>query len=192
MKYPAVFLDRDGTINEEVGYLNDPSRLKLLPGVAEALKILKNAGFKLIVITNQSGPARGYFPKELVFEINELIQKRLSKKGVILDDFFICFHHPDERCNCRKPKPGLILQALEKYPIDLKKSYLIGDKIIDIETAKSLGIKNILVLTGYGKGELKYIAPKKKIYPDFIAKNLKEAAEIILKDFRNSGEDFNS
>ncbi len=192
MKYPAVFLDRDGTINEEVGYLNDPSRLKLLPGVAEALKILKNAGFKLIVITNQSGPARGYFPKELVFEINELIQKKLSKKGVILDDFFICFHHPDEKCNCRKPKPGLILQALEKYPIDLKKSYLIGDKIIDIETAKSLGIKNILVLTGYGKGELKYIAPKKKIYPDFIAKNLKEAAEIILKDFRNSGEDFNS
>ena len=192
MKYPAVFLDRDGTINEEVGYLNDPSRLKLLPGVAEALKILKNAGFKLIVITNQSGPARGYFPKELVFEINELIQKRLSKKGVILDDFFICFHHPDEKCNCRKPKPGLILQALEKYPIDLKKSYLIGDKIIDIETAKSLGIKSILVLTGYGKGELKYIAPKKEIYPDFIAKNLKEAAEIILKDFRNSGEDFNS
>ncbi len=192
MKYPAVFLDRDGTINEEVGYLNDPSRLKLLPKVAEALKILKNAGFKLIVITNQSGPARGYFPKELVFEINELIQKRLSKKGVTLDDFFICFHHPDEKCNCRKPKPGLILQALEKYPIDLTKSYLIGDKIIDIETAKSLGIKNILVLTGYGKGELKYIAPKKKIYPDFIAKNLKEAAEIILKDFRNSGEDFNS
>jgi len=156
MKYPAVFLDRDGTINEEVGYLNDLSRLKLLPGVGEALKLLKDNGFKLIVITNQSGPARGYFPEALVHEANELIQKRLRKKGVQIDDFFICFHHPDEKCNCRKPKTGLILQALEKYPIDLKKSYMVGDKIVDIETAYNAGIKGILVLTGYGKGELKY------------------------------------
>jgi D-glycero-D-manno-heptose 1,7-bisphosphate phosphatase len=192
MKYPAVFLDRDGTINEEVGYLNDLSRLKLLPGVGEALKLLKDNGFKLIVITNQSGPARGYFPEALVHEANELIQKRLRKKGVQIDDFFICFHHPDEKCNCRKPKTGLILQALEKYPIDLKKSYMVGDKIVDIETAYNAGIKGILVLTGYGKGELKYVAPRKGIYPHFVAKNLKEAAEFIIKDFLSSSEDSNS
>ncbi|MDF2953218.1 MAG: Histidinol phosphatase/D-glycero-mannoheptose bisphosphatephosphatase [Thermodesulfobacterium sp.] len=182
MKVPAVFLDRDGTLNEEMGYINDLSRLKLLPNVAEALKLLKNHGFKLIVVTNQSGPARGYFPKELVFKTNELLQKKLKKRGISIDDFFICFHHPDENCSCRKPKPGLIKQALEKYPIELKKSYLIGDKIIDIETAQNIGIKGILVLTGYGKGELKYVAPKKKVKPYFVAKDLKEAAEFIIKD----------
>lgn len=191
MKYPAVFLDRDGTINEEMGYINDLSRLKLLPGVAEALRLLKSYGFKLIVISNQSGPARGYFPESLVFEANELLQKRLKKRGAFIDDFFICFHHPEDNCSCRKPKPGLILQALEKYPIDLEKSYLIGDKIIDIETAQNIGIKGILVLTGYGKGELKYVAPKKGIFPYFVAKNLKEAAQFIIKDFQK-GENSNS
>jgi D-glycero-D-manno-heptose 1,7-bisphosphate phosphatase len=182
MKDPAVFLDRDGTINEEMGYINDLSRLRILPGVAEALKLLKSHGFKLIVISNQSGPARGYFPKELVFETNELLQKRLKKKSVSIDDFFICFHHPEENCSCRKPKPGLILKALKKYSIDLERSYLIGDKIIDIETAKNAGIKGILVLTGYGKGELKYVAPQKGIAPYFVAKDLKSAAEFIIKD----------
>ena len=182
MQYPAVFLDRDGTINEEMGYINDLSRLRLLPGVADALKRLKEHGFLLIVVTNQSGPARGYFPESLVYETNELLQKRLKKKGVSIDDFFICFHHPEDNCPCRKPKPGLIIQALEKYPIELKKSYLIGDKIIDIETAKNAGIKGILVLTGYGRGELKYVAPKKGITPDFVAKDLREAAEFIIKD----------
>jgi D-glycero-D-manno-heptose 1,7-bisphosphate phosphatase len=182
MKDPAVFLDRDGTINEEMGYINDLSRLRILPGVATALKFLKSYGFKLIVISNQSGPARGYFPKELVFETNELLQKRLMKKGVSIDDFFICFHHPEENCSCRKPKPGLILQALKKYSIDLERSYLIGDKIIDIETARNAGIKGILVLTGYGKGELKYVAPQKGIFPYFVAKDLESAAEFIIKD----------
>jgi D-glycero-D-manno-heptose 1,7-bisphosphate phosphatase len=181
-KKPAVFLDRDGTINEEMGYINDLSRVRLLPGVAEGLKLLQDRGFKLIVITNQSGPARGYFPEDLVFEVNQLITRRLAKKGVKLDDFFVCLHGPNEGCNCRKPNPGLVLQALEKYPIELEKSYFIGDKIVDVETGKRLGIKTILVLTGYGKGELKYVAPKKGIYPDWVAKNLKEAAEIIIRN----------
>ena len=181
-KTRAVFLDRDGTINEEVGYLNDLSRLKLLPRVWEGLKLLKQKGFKLIVITNQSGVARGYFPKELVYQTNKLIQKRLSKKGVILDDFFICFHLPDEGCDCRKPKPGMIFEAARKHNVDLRSSYMVGDKLIDIETGKNAGLKTVLVLTGYGKGELKYMIPKKKIYPDFIAENLIEAAKIIIKD----------
>ena len=182
-KFPAVFLDRDGTINEEVGYLNHISRLKLIPRCAEGLKLLKENGFKLIVVTNQTGPARGYFPKELVFEVNKLLQKRLKKRGVEIDDFFICFHLPEENCNCRIPKPGLVYQALKKHPIILEKSYVVGDKLVDIELAKNLGIKSVLVLTGYGKGELEYVAPKKGVYPDFIAKDLKEAAQIILEDF---------
>lgn len=182
MGVPAVFLDRDGTINEEVGYLNDLSRLKLLPKVWEGLKVLKDRGFKLIVVTNQSGVARGYFPKELVHQANELIQKRLSKKGVILDDFFVCFHLPDSGCSCRKPKPGLIFDAAKKHDIDLSRSYMVGDKLIDIETGKNAGLKTILVLTGYGRGELKYVAPKKGVYPDFVAEDLREAAKIIIKD----------
>ncbi len=183
-KSPAVFLDRDGTINEEVGYLNHITRLKLLPHSAEGLKLLKDAGFRLIVVTNQTGPARGYFPKELVFQTNDLLQKRLKRKGVQIDDFFVCFHLPEENCNCRKPKPGLIYQALKKYPISLSDSYVIGDKLIDIELGKNLGIKTILVLTGYGRGELEYVAPKKGIYPDFIAENLVEAGKIILEDLK--------
>lgn len=182
---PAVFLDRDGTINEEMGYINDLSRVKILPKVAEALKILKKHGFKLIVITNQSGPARGYFPEELVFKTNEYIREKLRKKGAVLDDFFVCLHSPEDGCECRKPKPGLILQAVKTHHIDLKRSYFVGDRILDIETAYNAGIKGILVLTGYGKGELKYVAPKKNIYPHFVAKNLKEAAEYIIADFFN-------
>lgn len=179
---PAVFLDRDGTINEEMGYINDLSRVRILPKVAEALKILKEHGFKLIVITNQSGPARGYFPEELVFKTNEYIKEKLKKRGAVLDDFFVCLHSPEENCECRKPKPGLIFQAVKVHNIDLGRSYFIGDRILDIETAHNVGIKGILVLTGYGKGELKYVAPKKNVYPHFIARNLREAAQYILSD----------
>jgi len=179
---PAVFLDRDGTINEEVGYLNHISRLRLLPGVAEALKLLKNAGFKLIVITNQSGVARGYFPLSLVDEVHKEIQKRLRRRGVQIDDFFVCLHSPDEGCNCRKPKPGLVLEAVKQHGILLEKSYVIGDKAVDLELAQNLGIKGILVLTGYGRGELEYVLPRKGIKPYFVAKDLKEAARFILED----------
>ena len=181
-KYPAVFLDRDGVINEEVGYLNHISRLRLISGVAEALKMLKQAGFKLIVITNQSGVARGYFPFSLVEEVHKEIQRRLRRKGVQLDDFFVCLHGPDDGCNCRKPKPGLVLEAVEKHGISLEKSYVIGDKAVDIELAQNLGIKGILVLTGYGRGELEYVIPRKGIKPYFVAKDLKEAARFILED----------
>ncbi len=185
-KVPAVFLDRDGTINEEVGYLNHISRLKLLPGVGKALKILKDAGFKLIVVTNQSGVARGYFPKDLVFQVNQEIQRRLKRFGVQIDDFFICFHSPSENCTCRKPKTGLIEAAIKKHNLLLEKSYVIGDKAVDIELGLNAGIKSILVLTGYGRGELEYVFPQKNLKPYFVAENLLSAAEFILKDFKDS------
>ncbi|MCS7279744.1 MAG: HAD family hydrolase [Thermodesulfobacteriaceae bacterium] len=183
-KIPAVFLDRDGTINEEVGYLNHPSRLRILKGVPQALKKLQEAGFKLFVVTNQSGPARGYFPYELVDKIHELIKKRLSKYGVEIAEFLVCLHHPSENCPCRKPKIGLIEKALSLYPIDISKSYVIGDRLIDVELALNSGIKGILVLTGYGKGELEFVLPQRDFKPHFIAKNLLEAVNFILKDLR--------
>ncbi len=180
--FPAIFLDRDGTINEEVGYLNHPSRLKILKGVPQALKKLQEAGFKLFIVTNQSGPARGYFPYELVDQIHNLIKKRLKKYGVEITEFLVCFHHPSENCHCRKPKTGLIEKALSFYSIDISKSYVIGDKCIDLELAQNVGMKGILVLTGYGKGELQYVLPQKNVKPYFIAKNLLEAANFILNE----------
>jgi D-glycero-D-manno-heptose 1,7-bisphosphate phosphatase len=179
-KFPAVFLDRDGTINEEVGYLNHISRLKILPGVPKALKLLQEAGFKLFVVTNQSGPARGYFPKELVEEIHREIIKRLRRFGVNIEEFLVCLHHPDENCFCRKPKTGLLELAFSKYPLDKERSFVIGDRLIDVELAKNFGLKSILVLTGYGRGEAEYILPQKKFQPDFIAENLLSAANFII------------
>jgi len=179
--FPAVFLDRDGTINEEVGYLNHLSRLKILRGVPKALKLLQEAGFKLFVVTNQSGPARGYFPYELVEIVNQEIVKRLRRFGVRIEEFFVCLHHPEENCSCRKPKTGLLERAFSKYPIDREKSFVIGDRLIDVELAKRAGLKGILVLTGYGRGEAEYLLPKNQIKPDFIAENLLEAANFILK-----------
>ncbi|MCS7150572.1 MAG: HAD family hydrolase [Caldimicrobium sp.] len=181
-RYPAIFLDRDGTINEEMGYLNHLSRLRILRGVPEALKRLQKAGFKLFVVTNQSGPARGYFPKELVYKINTELSRRLKRHGVVIEDFFICFHHPNDNCPCRKPKTGLIEEALRRYPIDTNRVYIIGDRLNDVELAKRSGFKGILVLTGYGRGEAEYLLPQSNIKPDYIAKDLREAADFILKD----------
>ncbi len=180
--FPAVFLDRDGTINEEVGYLNHISRLKILPGVPQAIKKLKEAGFKVFIVTNQSGPARGYFPESLVEEIHREIQRRLQREGAQIDDFFVCLHHPNENCACRKPKTGLVEKALSQYPIDLQKSYVIGDRLLDIELALNVGIKGILVLTGYGMGEAQYLLPQKAYKPYYIAKDLLSAVDFILRD----------
>ncbi len=177
---PAVFLDRDGTINEEVGYLNHPSRLRILPRVAKALKTLVDRGVLLFVVTNQSGPARGYFPEELVYQINSLIEQRLKRKGVKFQEFLVCLHHPEENCNCRKPKTGLLELAFSKYTIDKNRSFVIGDRWVDIELAKRAGLKSILVLTGYGRGELEYVLPKKNLWPDYVAKNLEDATSYIL------------
>lgn len=183
-RYPAVFLDRDGTINEEVGYLNHLSRLRLIRGVGKALRTLQERGIRLFVVTNQSGPARGYFPVELVDIVNEEIRKRLRKQNVIIEDFFVCLHHPEEACSCRKPKTGLIEMAFAKYPIDRERSYVIGDRVTDIELAKNAGLKGILVLTGYGRGELEYVLPRKSVRPDYIAEDLFDAVNYILTDLK--------
>lgn len=175
-KNQAIFLDRDGVINEEVNYLSNPDDFKIIPGSLEALKILKQKGFLLIVITNQAGIARGYFTKESLNQIHDRMRDVLNKSNLTLDDIFVCPHHPDftGSCDCRKPKPGMILAAQKKYNIDLDNSYMVGDTLKDIETGLAANCKTVLVLTGYGLEECKKIAG---IKPDFICENLLEFAK---------------
>lgn len=174
----AIFLDRDGVINKEVGYLSTPDNLELIEGSIEALKILKEKGYLLIIITNQAGIARGYFTEKAVEKIHIKLIKILKEKKIFLDDIFYCPHHPEFTgdCECRKPKPGMIFKAKKKFNINLKKSFMIGDTLRDIETGKNAQCITVLVLTGYGIEERKKID---SIQPDYIFSNLFEFAKNI-------------
>ena len=187
MERPAVFLDRDGTINEQKGYINHPSRFVILPGVHEAIGLLNRNDYRVIIISNQSGVARGYFPIDLVREVHELLNAALREKDCTVDGIFFCPHHPrgiipeyQQDCDCRKPKTGLIKQARNIYDIDMSNSYVVGDRYSDIELANRLNLKGILVKTGYGRGEIEYILPGKK-QPAYIAEDLLRAVEWIVK-----------
>ncbi|MFX1419057.1 MAG: D-glycero-beta-D-manno-heptose 1,7-bisphosphate 7-phosphatase [Promethearchaeota archaeon] len=171
----AVFLDRDGVINKEVSYLSDPKNFKFIKGSIDALKILKRKGFLLIIITNQAGIARGIFTEKILEVIHNKMLKTLKHNDVQIDNIYYCPHHPDFTgpCNCRKPHPGMILEAQLNFNIDLNNSYMVGDTLNDIETGKAANCKTVLVLTGYGKKEKKKIS---SIIPDMIFKNLKEFA----------------
>ncbi|MFX0072309.1 MAG: D-glycero-beta-D-manno-heptose 1,7-bisphosphate 7-phosphatase [Candidatus Hermodarchaeota archaeon] len=175
-KKHAIFLDRDGVINKEVNYLADPAQFEFIPGSIEALKIFKQNGFLLIVITNQAGIARGFFSEETLNQIHNKMKKILNQNGIILDDIFYCPHHPDftGQCDCRKPKPGMILKAQRKYNIDLQASFMVGDTLIDIKTGQAANCKTVLVLTGYGRKERDKIL---SIKPDYIFENLLEFAK---------------
>ena len=171
----AIFLDRDGVINKEVSHLSDPEDFEFIPGSIEALKLLKQKDFLLIVITNQAGIARGIFTEETLKLIHHKMIKILEQNNIKLDDIYYCPHHPEFTgpCDCRKPKPGMILKAQTKYNIDLTKSFMVGDTLNDIQTGKAAKCKTVLVLTGYGAEEQKKIGI---IVPDMIFKNLKEFA----------------
>jgi len=172
-KQPAVFLDRDGTLIEEVNYLSRVEDLRLFPFTADAVKLLKDNGFLVIVVTNQSGIGRGIFDEAAMHAIHEKIQSEVS--GMI-DAFYFCPHLPCDGCNCRKPSIGMIEAALADFDIDLENSWMVGDKQIDLETGKMAGIRNVLVLTGYGllhKNLLEHV-------PDIIVENLDGAAKSII------------
>ncbi len=171
-KEKAVFLDRDGTLIEDTGYLNSFSNLKIFPGVKEALQGLKRAGFKLIGVTNQSGIARGLVSEEFVNASNAYLQENLG-----IDSFYYCSHHPDSGCQCRKPGPMFLRKARLEHRINLKASYVIGDTTIDILLAKAVNAKGILVLTGHDK---------ESEQADFVAQNLTEAVDWILNENRES------
>ncbi len=181
----AVFLDRDGTLNEDPGYLGDPSKLTLFPGAGKALCILKKAGFKLIVISNQSGVARGLISSEMVDMVNRRLNELLKEDNASVDAFYVCPFHPDfnsaEECTCRKPSPALVLKAAEDHRIDLKQSYFIGDAVSDIECGFNAGCKTILVKTGYG-AETFSILQKQNKFPSFVAENIMEACSFIYND----------
>ncbi|MGP8153204.1 MAG: D-glycero-alpha-D-manno-heptose-1,7-bisphosphate 7-phosphatase [Smithella sp.] len=190
-KNTAVFLDRDGTINEEVGYLDSLDKLKIIPCAYEAIRLINESGMKAVVISNQAGVARGLFTEDLVKIINEHLQTALRQKGAYINNFYYCPHHPTEGlepyrqvCECRKPAPGMLLQAAQDLNIDLTKSYLVGDRFNDMEAAKIVGVKGILVKTGFGQGLLQDDGPDKATpqnIPDFIATDILEAVKWILK-----------
>jgi D-glycero-D-manno-heptose 1,7-bisphosphate phosphatase len=189
-KNTAVFLDRDGTINEEVGYLDSLDKLKIIPGAYEAIRLINESEMKAVVISNQAGVARGLFPEDFVKITHEYLQNALRKKGAYIDNFYYCPHHPTEGielyrqdCNCRKPAPGMLLRAAQDLNIDLTKSYLVGDRFRDMEAAKKAGVKGVLVKTGYGQELLQDDGPDKATEegkPDFIAADILEAVKWIL------------
>jgi D-glycero-D-manno-heptose 1,7-bisphosphate phosphatase len=183
----AVFLDRDGTLNEDPGYLGDPQLLSLYPDTGKALAFLKNKlNFKLIVISNQSGIARGLITKEKVDAVNAKVNELLLKENVQIDAFYYCPYHPDfsseEECACRKPSPELVLRSAAEFNIDLSKSYFIGDAVSDIECGFNANLKTILVKTGYGKDSFSILQKLNKM-PSFVAENILDACNFINKDF---------
>jgi D-glycero-D-manno-heptose 1,7-bisphosphate phosphatase len=192
VKNIAVFLDRDGTINEEVGYMDSLDKLKMIPAAYEAIRLINKSRMKAIVVTNQSGVARGCFSEKLVMQAHDIIQADLLEKKASIDKFYYCPHHPTEgkgiylqNCNCRKPKPGMLLQAAHDLDIELPDSYMVGDTYRDMEAAKKVGVKGILVKTGYGRELLQEIGPDAVTVenkPDFVAEDILDAVKWIMRD----------
>ncbi|MCD5383172.1 HAD family hydrolase [candidate division WOR-3 bacterium] len=168
----AIFIDRDGTLTKEKGYVTDPSHIELIPGACEAIDGFRSLGFLTVLLTNQSAIGRGYITEEALRDQHKRLKLLLSKS--FLDGIYACPHHPDDGCECRKPKPGLLRRACLDLNIDKRKSYIIGDLETDIELGKREGAKTILVLTGHGRESLK------KISPDYIADDILSAFTYIL------------
>ncbi len=183
----AVFLDRDGTIIEEVSYLSNLEDVRLIPGADTAISILNKAGFKVIVVTNQSGIARGFFNEDFVMETHRELQSKLARNGAQIDAWYYCPHHPDQGappyrkiCSCRKPGIGMIEEAAKELKIDIRHSFMIGDSLRDLETGWRAGMKSILVLTGYGKRTLDEMGSKDRARISFVAKDLLHACQWIV------------
>ncbi len=180
---PAIFLDRDGTIIELRDYLRSLAEIVLLPRAAEGLKLLADAGYLLIIITNQSGVARGYFDENFVRAANAKLNEMLARRGVVIDAVYYCPHHPQYGpegyrvdCDCRKPKPGMISKAAADFDIDLRRSWVIGDNEPDIKLAANAGLRSVLVRTGYGGA----LAAQEHVCANIVAADLYEAAERII------------
>ncbi len=182
-RYHAVFLDKDGTLIEDVPYNVDPHKIRLMPGVALGLRALQDAGYRLIVVSNQSGVARGYFAETSLRAVFQRLQQLLAATGVTLSDFYYCPHHPEgtvERyalgCHCRKPQPALILRAARDHDVDLSRSWFVGDILDDAEAGHRAGCRTILVDVG---SETEWLDGSQR-RPDYIAHNFAEAARAIL------------
>ncbi|HEX5736413.1 MAG TPA: HAD family hydrolase [Blastocatellia bacterium] len=183
---PAIFIDRDGTINEDIGYVSSPGELIIYPFAAVAVRLINDSGMKAIIITNQSGVARSLYTEQTLTAIHDRLTGELSLAGARLDAIYYCPHHPDigdetyrKRCECRKPRPGLLHQAARDHEIDLAASYVIGDKASDINLAAEVGAAGVLVLTGYGRETLRRI-DSRPCSPAIVADDLLEAVRLIL------------
>ncbi len=192
-KNTAVFFDRDGTISEEVGYVNHINRFKLLPKSAQAIRMLNKHNILTIVVTNQSGVARGYFEEDLVKKVHNKMKKLLKKEDAHIDAIYYCPHHPTlgplkyrKKCDCRKPKTGMLKKAKSDFNIELKKSYMVGDRMKDVIFGHKAGMKSILVLTGYGLGEYEHQRKSWTEQPEYIAKDLLDAIKWIIKDLKHN------
>lgn len=175
----AIFLDRDGTINVEKNYLHLAKDWDWIPGAIDALSRFKLAGYLIVVISNQAGLARGYYRESDILDLHTWVNRQLSSSHAKIDAFYFCPHHPDYStggCDCRKPLPGLILRAAEKWNIDIPGSWMIGDKLSDVQAGFAAGCQNLLVLTGYGAEVSRNQLPK----GTHIAKDLVEASQYIL------------
>jgi D-glycero-D-manno-heptose 1,7-bisphosphate phosphatase len=188
MKSPksrAIFLDRDGTINVEIDYLHEPEKFQFEKFAPEALKQLQDNGFRLIVVTNQGAIGDNLYTLTDMNRTHAFMEAELARYGIHLSGIYYCPHRYDESCNCRKPAPGMLLTAQRELGIDMQQSWMIGDKLADIVAGKRAGVRTILVLTGYGLKERKYLEDLEKCVrneqtPDFFATTLVDAAEIIL------------
>jgi D-glycero-D-manno-heptose 1,7-bisphosphate phosphatase len=182
----AVFIDRDGTLNEDIGYVSTPDELILYPWAAEAVRLVNHSGFKAIVITNQSGIARGMYGEETLRSIHARMIEELAREGARIDAVYYCPHHPDigavdyrKACDCRKPRPGMLDAAAREHNIELTRSLVIGDKSSDIMLAENAGARSALVLTGYGRETLAH--PERwPCRPSFVAEDLLQAVKQIL------------
>jgi D-glycero-D-manno-heptose 1,7-bisphosphate phosphatase len=190
----AVFLDRDGTVNEEVGYLRDLEKFKLIPGAATAIRRLNEAGLPVVLVTNQSGVARGYFPESLVHDAHERLDAMLRAEGARLDGVYYCPHHPTAGnssytvvCDCRKPATGLLDRAARDLNLDLRQSFMVGDKWSDVELGQRAGARTILVRTGFAADDPGNVRPDHVRDPNFIARDLATAVEWILKNNGRAG-----
>lgn len=171
----AVFLDRDGTIIVEKNYLSDPERVTLEVGAAAGMRRMAAAGYVLVVLSNQSGVARGYFSRDQVDRVNRRVAELLLAEKVNVARWYVCYHGPNDDCACRKPRPGLALQAIEALGLDASESWVVGDKMSDVDLATAIGARSILVTSGYGSGVAESLRGEV-----IVCGGLDSAADVIL------------
>ena len=184
----AAFIDRDGTISEEVGYVNHLSRFQVYSWTAEAIRNFNRGGLRAIVVSNQAGVARGYFSEDLVLQVHSELRREMERAGAWFDAVYYCPHHPSAGeppyrrvCHCRKPKPGMLWRAVEEFGVDLGRSFVIGDRYSDIELAHNAGARSVLVLSGYGRGAYEHQRSQWTAQPEWVAENLLEASRVVLE-----------
>jgi D-glycero-D-manno-heptose 1,7-bisphosphate phosphatase len=190
---PAVFLDRDGTLNEDIGFMDRMEALTLFPWTADAIRLLNRAGFRTVVTTNQSAVGRGLIDEGFLRVVHQEIDRRLARAGAHIDGYYYCPHHPEapleayrQVCECRKPRPGMIWKAAREMGIDLSRSVMVGDRRLDVMSGHAAGVRAVLVRTGLGAAEEEDLVDDGGAQPDAILNNLMEAVGWILRNSSRS------